>query len=110
MKTNLSETCVTLKAIKKMHIPLGAAEVTPGEILREEFMEPLGLSVRELARRMNVGPMRVSQIIRGQRAITADTALRLGATFKTTAQFWLNLQNNYDLAHLAKASLLQSVA
>ena len=58
-------------------IALGAAAVTPGEILAEEFLEPLGLSHRELARRMEVNPMRVNEIVRGQRAITADTALRL---------------------------------
>ncbi len=88
-----------------MGVPLGAALVTPGEILREEFMEPMGLSVRELARRMDVGPIRISQIIRGQRAITAETALRLGTALDTTAIFWLNLQNNYDLARAARKSL-----
>jgi addiction module HigA family antidote len=87
-----------------MNIPLGAASVTAGEILKEEFMEPMDLSVRELARRMDVGPTRISQIVRGQRAITVETALRLGAALGTTALFWLNLQNNCDLAKAAKKS------
>ena len=96
------KTTLTKEALKKMGVPLGAARVTPGEILKEEFMEPMALSVRELARRMDVGPIRISQIVRGQRAITAETALRLGVAFGTTALFWLNLQNNYDLAQAAK--------
>jgi len=97
MKTTLTKT-----ALKKLGVPLGAARVTPGEILKEEFLEPMALSVRELARRMDVGPMRVSQIVRGQRTISAETALRLGAALGTTALFWLNLQNNYDLARAAQ--------
>ncbi len=56
---------------------LGAALVTPGEILAEEFLEPMGLSHRKLAQRMRVPPMRVNEIVRGKRSITADTALRL---------------------------------
>jgi len=83
-------------------IPLGAAKVTPGEILKEEFLEPLGLSQREVARRMKIGPMRLSEIIRGRRSITADTALRLAGVFEgTTPRFWMNLQTNHDLAKAA---------
>ncbi len=89
---------MTKTALKKLGVPLGAARVSPGDILKEEFMEPLGLSVRELARRMDVGPMRISQIVQGKRTITAGTALRLGAAFGTTALFWMNLQANHDLA------------
>jgi addiction module HigA family antidote len=89
-------------------IPLGAAQVTPGEILKEEFLEPLGLSQREVARRMKIGPMRLSEIIRGRRSITADTALRLAEVFEgTTPRFWMNLQTNHDLA---KAALKMSSA
>jgi addiction module HigA family antidote len=95
---------MTKTILKKMGVPLGAALVPPGEILKEEFMEPMALSVRELARRMDVGATRISQIVRGQRTITAETALRLGAALGTTALFWLNLQNNYDLAKAAKKS------
>jgi antitoxin HigA-1 len=87
----------------KERIALGAAAVTPGEILAEEFLEPMGLSHRELARRMGVNPMRVNDIVRGKRSITADTALRLAEVFGTSARFWMNLQSNYDLAIAALA-------
>ena len=89
--------------MKQQQIALGAAAVTPGEILAEEFLEPLGLSHRELARRMDVNPMRVNEIVRGQRAITADTALRLAQALGTSARFWMNLQTNHDLAIAALA-------
>jgi addiction module HigA family antidote len=82
----------------KNRIPLGAASVTPGEILAEEFLVPLHLSQRELARRLGVRPMRVNEIIRGRRAITADTALRLSRVLGPSARFWMNLQMNHDLA------------
>jgi addiction module HigA family antidote len=84
-------------------VPLGAAVVTPGEILAEEFLEPNHLTHRELARRMGVTSMRVNEIIRGKRAITADTALRLAKVFGTSAKFWMNLQINCDLALAAIA-------
>jgi addiction module HigA family antidote len=77
---------------------LGAAVVTPGKILAEEFLDPNHLTHRELARRMGVTSMRVNETICGKRAITADTALRLGKVFGTSAKFWMNLQINYDLA------------
>lgn len=73
------------------------APIHPGEILRYDFMEPLGLTQSALATAIGVTPMRVSQIVRGQRAITADTALRLGRFFSMAPQFWLNLQSHYDL-------------
>ncbi len=82
----------------KDRIALGAAAVTPGEILAEEFLEPMGLSHRELARRMRVSPMRISEIVRGKRSITAETAIKLAAVLGTSAKFWMNLQCNYDLA------------
>lgn len=71
--------------------------ITPGEILREDFMEPMGLSINRLARDIIVPPNRISEIVNGKRAITADTALRLERYFKVEAQFWLNLQSEYDL-------------
>ena len=77
--------------------------MTPGEILSHEFLNPMKMSHRELARRMGVTPMRVNQIVRGKRAITADTALRLAETLGTTARFWMNLQTNHDLAVAALA-------
>ena len=71
--------------------------VTPGKILREDFMEPMGLSINKLARDLVVPPNRISGIVNGKRAITADTALRLQRYFKIEAQFWLNLQSEHDL-------------
>jgi addiction module HigA family antidote len=70
--------------------------IHPGEILADELKE-LGVSPTELARQINVPANRVSQIINGKRAITGDTALRLGHWFRTSAEFWLNLQSAYDL-------------
>ncbi|MCH6468569.1 HigA family addiction module antitoxin [Sinomonas terrae] len=72
---------------------------TPGEILLEEFLEPFGVSQYELAKRIGVDQSRISRIIRGKQAITADTALRLSVFFGTSPQFWLRLQEGYDLAH-----------
>ncbi|MFH0813064.1 MAG: HigA family addiction module antitoxin [Pseudomonadota bacterium] len=71
--------------------------IIPGEILREDFMEPLGISINQLSRDLAVPPNRISEIVNGKRAITADTALRLQRYFGVEAQFWLNLQSEYDL-------------
>ena len=75
---------------------MGIAAIHPGEHLAEE-LEELGLSASELARRLRVPPNRVTAILKGQRAITGDTALRLGHFFGMNPQFWLNLQSLYDL-------------
>jgi len=71
--------------------------VHPGEILREEFMKPLGLSMNKLALDVRVPVTRIAEIVHQRRAITTDTALRLGRYFKTTPVFWMNLQVRYDL-------------
>src|SRR5919106_4380303 len=71
--------------------------VHPGEVLREDLMTPLGLSINGLARDLRVPVTRMSEIVNGRRSITADTALRLARYFGTTPQFWMNLQANYDL-------------
>ncbi len=71
--------------------------VHPGEILLEEFLEPLGLSQYRLAKDISVAPRRINEIVHGKRAISADTALRLARYFGTTDRFWLNLQMRYDL-------------
>ena len=73
------------------------APIHPGEILPEEFLEPLDLSQYRLAKSISVPPRRINEIVHGKRAITADTALRLGRFFDTTARFWINLRNRYDL-------------
>ena len=71
--------------------------VNPGEILLEDFMGPLGISINKLSRDIGVSPNRISGIVNGKRSITADTALRLQCYFNVEAQFWLNLQTEYDL-------------
>lgn len=73
------------------------APIHPGEILREEFLTPLGISQYRLAKNISVPPRRINEIVRGDRSITADTALRLARFFRTTERFWLNLQIRYDL-------------
>ena len=71
--------------------------IHPGEILREDFMLPMDVSINRLARDLHVPPNRISEIVNGKRGITAGTALRLARYFTTTAKFWMNLQIAYDL-------------
>jgi addiction module HigA family antidote len=71
--------------------------VHPGEVLLEDFMKPLVLSQYRVAKDIGVPPLRISQIIRGKRAVTADTAMRLGRYFGTSASVWLRMQARYDL-------------
>jgi len=73
------------------------APVPPGEILRDDFMKPFGLSANALAKALRVPPNRITAILNGTRSITEDTALRLDRYFNTTPQSWLNLQKNYEL-------------
>ena len=73
------------------------ANITPGEILEEEFLKPMGITQYRLAKDIGVPPRRINEITKGKRAITADTALRLGRYFRMSPQFWLNLQTHYDL-------------
>ncbi|HEY8902804.1 MAG TPA: HigA family addiction module antitoxin [Chthoniobacterales bacterium] len=76
--------------------------VTPGEILEKEFMEPLGLSAYRVAKDIHTSPTAIGEIIRGTRAITAETAWKLGAYFGMSAQFWLNAQADYELRKLVE--------
>ncbi len=93
-------------------IPLGViahprkrlAITHPGEMLEEEFMKPNGLSSNALAQALHVPANRITAIVKGQRAITADTALRLSRYFGTTAEFWINLQKDYELRIARNAS------
>jgi addiction module HigA family antidote len=79
--------------MKKNLLPL----TTPGEVLNEEFLIPLGISQYRVAKDIGVPSRRINEIVHGERAITPDTALRLGKYFGVSAQFWLNLQARYDL-------------
>jgi addiction module HigA family antidote len=89
-------------------IPFGYS-IHPGDILKTEFMEPLGLSSYRLAKELHVSAPRVNDLVRGKRAITADTALRLSAYFGNSIQFWLNLQNKHDIWVAAKDKSLAKV-
>ena len=82
---------MTMKALKRLD------PIHPGEILLEDFMKPLGISINQLARDLDVPPNRISAIVNGARSITADTALRLGAYFHVSPETWLGLQIDCDL-------------
>ena len=84
--------------------------IHPGEILREEYLKPMGMSANSLAKALNVTPARINDIVRERRGITADTALRLARYFGTDARSWMNLQAAYDLrvAELAQAKRIVS--
>ena len=81
----------------------GMRPVPPGEILNEEFLKPLGMTANALAKAIGVPANRITAILKGERGITGDTAIRLGTFFKTSAQFWMNLQMIYDLRNAEKA-------
>ncbi|WP_413935513.1 HigA family addiction module antitoxin [Nitrospira sp. BLG_1] len=78
--------------------------IHPGEILLEEFMKPMGISINRLARDIRVSPGRISAIVNGKRAITADTALRLSKYLKTSSDLWMGLQGEFDL-RMAKRTI-----
>jgi addiction module HigA family antidote len=86
-----------------------AYSIHPGDILKTEFMEPLGLSSYRLAKDLHVSAPRVNDLVRGKRSITADTAMRLGKYFGTSAQMWLGLQMDHDLWVAAKNKSLAKV-
>ncbi|MCE2990203.1 MAG: HigA family addiction module antitoxin [Burkholderiales bacterium] len=82
-------------------------EIHPGEVLLEDFMKPMNITARQLAADIDVSPSRISELVNGQRPITADTALRLGLFFSMDPRFWLNLQTEYDM-RVASRSLQKS--
>lgn len=84
----------------------GMRPIHPGEILREEYLEPLEMSVNALAKALHVPATRMNEIVRGNRGVSADTALRLARYFSTSARFWLNLQTEFELrqAEVEKAA------
>ena len=83
--------------------------IHPGEILKEEFMQPLSLTAYRLAKDLHVPAPRINDIVRGKRAISTDTAIRLGIYFGLPAQFWMNLQNDYDLRLAKTDAAIKSV-
>ncbi len=100
--TSKSRT-TTKNAQREELLPL----ITPGEFLAEEFLEPLGLSMNALALALRVPATRILAIVKSDRAITADTALRLGQYFGMQPEFWMNLQSNYDLKKAKREKLRQ---
>jgi len=86
------------------------ALITPGEILLTEFLEPNGISQTKLAGDLDIPQSRITEIVKGQRAITVDTAMRLSVYFKTTVNFWLNLQNNFDIEKAERSGDLAAIA
>jgi antitoxin HigA-1 len=89
--------------VAKFNVGPGGA-VHPGEMLIEEFMKPLGLTAYQIAKDLDIQQTRISEIIKGKRSLTADTALRLGKYFNMSPDFWLRLQADYDL-RMATASV-----
>ncbi len=92
-----------LSIITNIKLSMTTPYIHPGEILLEEFLNPLSLSQYRLAKDIHVPPRRINEIILGKRAISADTALRLGKYFGTTPEFWVNLQSYYDLSRASEA-------
>lgn len=84
-------------------------EIHPGEILKEDFMVPMGLTARQLSADLDVASSRISEIVNGKRAISAETALRLGLFFKMEPRFWLNLQAEFDM-RVAERELRDQIA
>lgn len=83
----------------------GMRPIHPGEIIREDFLEPLGMSVRALARVLHVQPSRINNVVTGKSSVSPDTALRLARYFGGDAQSWLSLQTTYDLKMAERKSL-----
>ena len=94
------------RAMSKVRKSSAAWKIHPGEIMREEFLKPMKVSVYELAKQLHVPAPRINDIVLEKRGITADTAVRLAKYFETTEQFWMNLQASYEVrrakAHLAR--------
>jgi len=83
--------------------------VTPGEMLVEEFVKPLGITQYRLAKDIGVPPRRINEIVHGKRAITTDTAFRLSQYFGNSSQFWLNLQSDYELRRMERLGVLPKI-
>jgi len=83
--------------------------ISPGEVLQEEFLIPMGLSQSQLAKELNIPPTRISGIINNNRRITADTALRLSLYFGNSAKFWLGLQDDFDIENINQQHIYQQI-
>lgn len=87
----------------------GMRPIHPGEILREEFLQPLGMTAHALAMALQVPAPRINDVVRERRAVTVDTALRLAKYFGTSAEFWMGLQTDFDMA-TARATMVDALA
>lgn len=94
-----SKSQITMNEAAGSHLPRNRPPTHPGEMLFEEFVKPLGLTQAELARRLGVSYPRLNEIIKGRRSVTPDTALRLSRVLGMSADFWLGLQQDWDLWH-----------
>ncbi len=103
-----SKSWTTIREVIQMAKKLN--NIHPGEVLQEEFLDPLSVTVYRLAKDVGVPATRISEICHGRRSITADTALRLARYFGTSAKFWLGLQEDYDLEHAQHAKAKELVA
>jgi antitoxin HigA-1 len=92
-----------------IRIPAGRAPTHPGEMLKEEYLMPLGLTQVELSRRLHISYPRLNELIHGHRGVTPDTALRLERLLGVEAQFWLNLQLAWDLYHARRSPLSKAI-
>ena len=92
-----------------LRIPTNRAPVHPGEVLREEFLEPMGISQVELAKLLDIPFQRVNMVVNEKRAVTPDTALRLSRLFDTTVDFWMNLQLARDIYEAVNAPEARSI-
>ena len=92
-----------------MNVPHNRRPITPGEVLREDFVEPLKLKQDDLARALGVHRTTVNEILNGRRAVTPDMALRLGHAFRTTPEYWLNLQKSVDLFDAIHSDLTREI-
>lgn len=97
----MSRSSITTDGVRR---PPARVMTHPGEILAEEFLRPFEMSVNALAMELRVPATRIGAIVKGKRAVTADTALRLSRFFGTTAEFWLNLQTSHDLSKAREAA------
>jgi len=95
--TSKSSTITKARKATRSYDTLAHWNIHPGEILREEFLRPMSLSVYQLAKNIHVPAPRINDIVLEKRGITADTAVRLARYFGTTEQFWMNLQSSYDV-------------
>lgn len=97
-------------ALVTRRLPRHRAPTHPGEMLLEEFLKPLGVTQSAFAIRLGISFPRLNEIIRGKRAVTPDTALRLGRVLRTSADFWLGLQQDWDLWHAMRGKKAAEIA